>query len=138
MFTLERDLVEKFITCLEEKTLDMNISNYSSEFNYLNGKTDIIAKQTNNNIVAFEAKLNNIQKVINQAYRNTAFANFSYIVLPATKKQLQLKYCKEIDKLEIGVILIDDDHAWIEKHAGFVQPILPWLAEKASTVLSSV
>lgn len=135
MFLLEKDLVDKFISFINTDNFEIEIKNYCTEFNYQNGKTDIIAQKTTNEIVAFEAKLFDIKKVINQAYRNTTFANLSYIVLPATKKNMQTKYYEEMGKLNIGLILVDEQHAWIEKEASIVEPVLPWLQKKASALL---
>lgn len=135
MFNYEADLVNTFISHIDSNILDLDIINYCSEFNYNNGKTDLIAICINNRLIAFEAKLKNIKKVINQAYRNTAFANYSYVVLPADKYEIQKKYEADFIDMKIGVILVDNENSWIELEAIDNKPVLPWLHEKATTTL---
>lgn len=136
MFRFEKDLVQTFIEHFEEKKIDLQIQVYTSEFNYTNGKTDIIAQTESHDIIAFEAKLKNWKKAINQAYRNTSFADFSYVVLPASMEYIINKAEQEFIKRNIGLILVDEEKAWVALGAKLNIPILPWLQEKARTEIS--
>lgn len=137
-FKNEKELVTTFITHIENNQYDVKLVSWSSEFNFSGGRTDIIAGNAQKELYAFEAKLNNLGKVINQAFRNTAFANYSYVVLPENKKRAVAKFASEFKRRKIGLVFVNHEKAWTEIDAYQQLPVLPWLRDKATENLRPV
>lgn len=134
MFQYEEDLIKKFISHLESNTIERSFNNIYREFNYSNGKTDIIA-ESEDAVFAFEAKLNKCRKAINQAYRNTIFADYSYVVLPEIRQSNISKYELEFEKYGIGLILVNEHKAFISISAKKNHPGNNWIVKKARTIV---
>jgi len=58
---------------------------------------------------AYEMKLSDIRKAINQAVINKTYCDYSYIVFPDDKAQLCQKYFETLTRNGIGLILVNDD-----------------------------
>jgi len=130
-FKNEKELVNTFITHIENNQYDVKLVSWSSEFNFSGGRTDIIAGGAKRELYVFEAKLSNLGKVINQAFRNTAFADYSYVVLPENKKDAVTKLASEFKRRKIGLVFVNHEKAWTEIDAHRQLPVLPWLRAKA-------
>jgi len=135
MFELEIELVEKFMNHIKSDMLNISIENISREFYYNNGRTDLIALTSDQSLIAFEAKLKDWKKAMTQAYRNTLFANYSYVVLPASKQYVLDKAEHDFIRRRIGLVLVDSKKSWIAIDAKRNKPILPWLQKKANLAL---
>lgn len=59
-------------------------------------------------VTAYEMKLHDIRKAINQAVINKKYTDYSYVVMPYDKYQLGLEYKKVFQNNSIGLILVDD------------------------------
>lgn len=81
-YKYESDLVADFLSLLESESNPWGQMPYLTECNYSGGRTDILALNGNGDLVAFEAKLVKWKSALNQAYRNTYFAQESYVLLP--------------------------------------------------------
>jgi hypothetical protein len=136
VFNKEKDLIKTFIYHLENNQYDVDFVSWSFEFNFSGGRTDIIAKNTERKVYAFEAKLNNLKKVINQAYRNTSFADYSFVVLPESKKNAASRLAAEFKRRKIGLVFVNEEKAWTEINASHHFPLLPWLKDKADEALA--
>ncbi len=134
MFSLEADLVDQFINHIENRNIYWNLSNILKEFNYSNGKTDIIATDEDT-VFAFEAKLDKWRKAINQAYRNTIFADYSYVILPKSRQTISMKNKSEFEKYGVGLILVDEQTAEISITAKKNFPGNNWIVNKAKTMM---
>ena len=131
-FKKEKDLVTTFIAHIERSQYDVELVSWASEFTFAGGQTDIIARSGQKDLYAFEAKLSNLAKVINQAFRNTSFADYSYVVLPEKKRKAAEKYIEEFKRRRIGLVFVNQERAWTEITACRQLPLLPWLKDKAT------
>ena len=97
------------------------------EFNYVRGRTDVIAIDENDNVFAFELKLTKWSEAIHQAYRNTCFAHGSYVILPEDTAGLARKYFSEFRARSVGLCSIKNGNIQIILPAVLQKPIQPWL-----------
>lgn len=137
MYSLERYLVTDFLSILQSILNPFDIDNYTQEFDYRNGRVDIVATNSNCDIYAFEAKLNKFRIAMNQAYRNTSFAHYSYVVLPEDKLNLALKYKNEFIKRRIGLCSVSDCGLEIVIKAKKNKPLQPWLTKNALILIKA-
>ena len=134
MFKYEEDLINCFITHLNNNEIEKTFTNIHREFNYSNGKTDIIA-ESDDAVFAFEAKLNKWRKAVNQAYRNTIFADYSYVVLPENQQTISTKYAAEFEKYGVGLILVNEQDLTVSISAKKNHPGDNWIVKKARTIV---
>lgn len=132
MYCLEYDLVKDFLHKLPSSPFAANGKiNYSTEFDYSRGRTDIIMLDHNNVLFAFEAKLLGWRKALDQAYRNTCFAHYSYILVPENVAKLAGKYYVEFFKRSVGICFISDNRIVISLEAEQNMPLQEYLYERA-------
>lgn len=135
MYKLEEYLVNDFISCLLESPFstfgDLKITR---EFDYKQGRVDIIALAENEIIIAFEAKLKKWREALHQAYRNTCFANYSFIVVPEETAKKASIYYAEFSRRSVGICYISNNHVVIEHDAKEVNPFQIWISEKAKEI----
>lgn len=124
-------MAREFCSSLESSTSPWGQVNIIREFNYIRGRTDVVAVDKNNNVYAFELKLEKWSKAIQQAYRNTCFAHGSYVVLPESKAQHAYRYSHEFSRHSIGLCSVKNGDVLILVPAIFQNPIQPWLAKAA-------
>ncbi len=79
-YSLEQHLVEDFCAVLQTRNTPWGEVTLTREFGFTRGRADVIAVDTDGNVLAFEAKLEKWRVALQQAYRNTCFANFSVIL----------------------------------------------------------
>ena len=132
----ESFLVDEILDILEDD--NDGVENYLTEFNYGRGKPDIIILTKNHEIVSVEAKLRKWRDALHQAYRNTCFANYSYILLPKEIAQKAFKFQDEFNKRSVGIYYIEEGKLIEMYKAKKVQPIQSWLNEKATDKLLGV
>ncbi len=130
-FKSEDELVKDFCNIIGQGQTPWGQSVFNTEFNFIRGKTDIVAKSGSNKLIAFEAKLNNWKKALNQAYRCTSFANESYVIMPKNTAIKLEKYISEFHRRSVGLCYIDDDKIVVLIESNTQDPIQPWLFEKA-------
>lgn len=58
---------------------------------------------------AYEMKLNDIKKAINQAVINKQYCDYSYVVMPEEKRKICLEYKAVFQSCSIGLLLVDND-----------------------------
>jgi len=122
-FEREAHLVEVFRRHLQGSPDPFQSSGTSLEFNYRSGKADVILKSPDDLLFAFEAKLSNWRAALNQAYRNSHFAHFCYVVLPPGSGARALKYRREFNKRGVGLCIVDETGVQVAIIAS-----LTWLA----------
>ena len=105
------------------------------EFDYASGRTDLLTLTVTDQLVAFEAKLTNWRKAIDQAWRNTSFANEVYVVLPRECSRPALQHQAEFRVAGVGLCLMDDSGMEVAFNSCDHKPVLPWLHEKARASL---
>ena len=131
MYTNEAALAGVFDEMLTTPMSPFSAECATSEFNYTEGKTDRIALDTAGNVFAFEMKLIKWRQALHQAYRNSSFAHYSYVVLPSAIARTAIKNEAEFQKRRVGLCSIDESGIKIEIEAPRSEPLRPWLTSCA-------
>lgn len=127
---------EESLTCCFDEVLLRDKSPFSPkyiarEFDYREGRTDVILANEYGDLLAFEMKLEKWKQALNQAYRNSSFAHYSYIVLPSQAAKRAVKQENEFIKRGVGLCVVDGATIRIEIKAKRIEPLRPWLTESA-------
>lgn len=130
MYAKEQDLVDSFVERLSEDEPWKRIE-YSTEFNYMRGKTDIVVVSDKNEVIAIEAKLNKWRSALHQAYRNLCFADKSYILLPPDVAEIACSHEYDFNIRGIGICSIYENRIVVVKEASQNKPFQGWLKEQA-------
>lgn len=101
------------------------------EFDYREGRTDMVASDHEGDLFAFEMKLEKWRDALHQAYRNTSFAHFSYVVLPCATALRAARWRHEFARRGVGLCSVNDDGVKVEIEAKRFVPLRPWLTESA-------
>lgn len=101
------------------------------EFNYQDGKVDIVASNDQGELLSFEAKLSRWRTAVHQAYRNTSFSHYSYVVLPVRAAQRASKRRHEFERRGVGLCAVGARGITIEIPATKKTPLRPWLTNTA-------
>lgn len=131
MYKLEKFLVDDFKDNICQSDNAFDISEFAFEFYFNNGRVDVIGHTVEGKLIAFEAKLTKWRTAVNQAYRNTSFAHYSYVLIPANIVDKAIKHRREFDRRGLGLCSISPEGIKIEISAPQKNPILPWLTESA-------
>lgn len=136
MYKFEFQLIEEFKKILVRSKNPFNVLKLAHEFNYNSGRTDIIANTKNGDLISFEAKLNRWRIAINQAYRNSSFSHYSYVLLPSNIAKTALKSRAEFERRGVGLCSVGSSGINIEIPATKKDPFQPWLTKTALTLLT--
>jgi len=136
VYELESDLVKDFETIISDAPNRFAIIAVASEFNYVEGKVDLIAKNSKGDLVAFEAKLSRWRNALNQAYRNSSFAHYSYVVLPETTLENVVSRVDEFHRRGVGLCFFGSSGLRVEIPAARRNPIQPWLTNMALSFIN--
>lgn len=104
------------------------------EFMYSSGRADVIGVNQDGKVIAFELKLEKWNEALNQAYRNTSYANCSYVVVPektALKAQQKLML---FSRRSVGLCYLRGKSIIIIFPAKYQEPIQPWLTNLAKNM----
>ena len=138
MYSLEKDLLQDFISCLPCSPFSaFGPLKLAKEFNYNRGKVDVIALTRYKDIIAFEAKLEKWRVALHQAYRNTCFANYSYVIVPESTAKRAMKHFPEFTDRAVGLCYISDGKLLVAHEAARSEPLQPWLSNRATETLES-
>lgn len=132
----ERELVNDFTRALSDAFELWGQVDYAEEFNYLRGRTDIVALTAAGAVLAFEAKLTDWREALHQAYRNTCFAHESYVVLPSHIAKKAMFSDAEFTRRGVGVCTIEEGALKIVHAARNSQPMQKWLSDRAAAHIS--
>lgn len=130
-FHYEKDLVETFCSLIASKNSPWPQSHYTKEFSYSGGKTDILLLDNSKTLIALEAKLHRWREALQQAFRNTAFAHESYVLLPRRAALRAANNREDFLKRNVGLLLCDADHVEVLLQPSNALPIQSWLCKKA-------
>jgi hypothetical protein len=119
-------LVRLFVEVLRSNDSPWRSTGIIEEFNYLRGRTDIVVT-TDDCTIAFEAKLTDWRRALDQAYRNTCYAEESYVLLPATRAKYAMKYIAEFEERGVGLCSLDQRQLEILHRPSAKVPVEPWL-----------
>ena len=131
MFKLEKHLTKKLKNIIIKSRYPFTVANVAFEFNYTSGRTDVLATTKRGHLITFEAKLSRWREAMHQAYRNSSFSHYSYVVLPASATKNALKKEHEFKRRGIGLCSVDSSGIKVEISASRKRPIQPWLTKSA-------
>ena len=137
MYHLEQTLVEAFTRQLT----NLEVSPWgplqlATEFSYLRGRTDVIALTEAGEIIAFEAKLQKWRTALHQAYRNTCFAHFSYIVVPEDVAGRAIRYFAEFSRRSVGLCYPSAEGIVVLLEPPKLTPLQSRLSQQAASLIA--
>jgi hypothetical protein len=124
-------LRNELATALQQGTREFNCLEIAIEFFHGSGRTDVIA-QSGGELIAFETKLKNWRAAMQQAYRNSSFAHYSYVALPAAAANKA--NIADFVKRNIGLCSINRGHVEVTIAAPKQKPLKPWVTASALAV----
>lgn len=107
-YALENSLVRAFVAHLRKSGSPLGRLVLASEFGYLTGRTDLIAVDSTDAVLAFEAKLEKWKTAMHQAYRNASFADYSFVVLPKEVAERAVIAESEFERRRVGLIAVSE------------------------------
>ncbi len=131
MFDSEETLVRAFDAALLKENSPFSPDCIAMEFDYREGRTDLIISDVQGNLIAFEMKLEKWKQALHQAYRNSSFAHYSYVVVPSRTAQKAAKLEQEFLRRGVGLCSVEGTQIRIEINARRAEPLRPWLTESA-------
>ena len=132
LFDSENELVHSFLLLVGNKRRSPFAAPLvAREFNYLNGKIDVIALGKDRRVFGFEAKLTRWKEALHQAYRNAAFCHFSYVLLPSEVSNRALSASDSFFQRGVGLCSLANGHIEIKIRAPLNKPLQPWLTRSA-------
>ena len=105
-FALESVLVNTLISHLGAETSPFGNMAIAPEFYYQTGRADLVGIGEDNSVIAFEAKLEKWRTAVHQAFRNTSFADYSFVVLPAKIARRAMASEGEFERRKVGLISV--------------------------------
>ena len=133
VFATEADMVEQFVTLLREGGSPWGDLRTTTEWDYRNGITDVLARTADGQLVAFEAKLSDWRRASHQAYRNTTFAKRVYVVMPSAAAERIRANEQVFSRYGIGLCSLNAVRIEILIEAPETEPLSPWLYERAQS-----
>jgi hypothetical protein len=130
-FTTEKMLVDSFVSLLVSNRAPWGKVRFTREFDYSRGRTDIVALAEADTLIAVEAKLKDWKGALHQAYRNTCFANQSFVLLPKATALTALAFIAEFERRGVGLCYVDGLDVVVLQDSPHSSPIEPWLASQA-------
>jgi len=122
----EAVMVTVFVELLRSGQSPWGSVEVMQEFGYLRGRTDVVVA-ADDTVIAFEAKLYDWRRALDQAYRNTCFAAESYVLLPADRARSVRKYLGEFEDRGVGLCCIEDGQFEVLLASAVRPPVEPWL-----------
>jgi hypothetical protein len=130
-YSTEQMLVDSFVALLESETTPWGQVRCAREFDYMRGRTDVVAIADSNTLIAIEAKLTDWKCALQQAYRNTCFAHQSFVLLPKPIALIALSFLAEFERRGVGLCYIDGSDFVVLQDSPHTPPLEPWLASAA-------
>ena len=131
MYSLESELVSDFAKQLPLFDCLFTPLRIAYEFDYQSGRVDVIGATESDDLICFEAKLNRWRDAVHQAYRNTAFSDYSYVVLPEKTAKKAAMFWHEFDMRGVGLCVTTPEEIRVEIPAIRQTPLMPWLTKRA-------
>jgi len=131
VFSSEKALVDAFSSSLARHESSFKHLCLVREFQYPEGRSDLVGTSPGNEVVAFEAKLHKWRDALHQAYRNSFYAHYSYVILPANRTKVALQNRSEFERRGVGLCSVSHDGLGVEIDAPRKEPIRTWLTRDA-------
>lgn len=133
-YSSEQALVDNFLVCLQQGDAPWVSQGVCKEFFYQRGRTDIISVTKNGEVIAVEAKLTRWRDALQQAYRNTCFAHWSYVLLPARTAKIAERHRNAFERRGVGLCTVINGELMILHPAPKAKPLQPWLSDEAAAM----
>ena len=131
MYSTEASLVGQASAHLATEQSPFGECHVAHEFGYSGGRVAIVATAGDGRLLAFEAKLANWRKALQQAYRASSFAHYSFVVMPSQSSAPARRAAHEFARRGVGLCVVDDSGITIEIEASGKDPLQPWLTNTA-------
>ena len=128
----EQELVRAFLDNLAEGGGPWGQVRVTTEFEYSRGRVDVVAVTRGKEVIAIEAKLRKWRDGAQQAYRNRCFAHYSYLLLPETSANKLVLDSGQIERMQLGILVLAGKEVLVSRVAPRSQPIQPWLCDLAA------
>ena len=130
-FATEASLVECFVGALRSGRTRYGSVQVSREWDHKSGFVDVLARDDSQALLAFEAKLTDWRRAFLQAYRNAAYANRTYVLLPMQTAHRALQAREEFEFRGIGLCAFDGKKVHVLIEASEQEALLAWLRNRA-------
>ena len=130
-FATEACLVEGFLGKLQAGRTKFGVVQAATEWDHRAGFVDVLARDSEGSLLAFEAKLSDWRRAFLQAYRNTAYANRAYVLLPQTTVHRALRDREEFEFRGIGLCSFDGKQLHVLIEAAEHDALLAWVRTRA-------
>lgn len=130
-FATEADFVVGFVGKLAKGRTAFGRVQITTEWDHRAGIVDVLARNQRNGLVAFEAKLDNWKRAFHQAYRSTAYANKSYVIVPEHVANRAMRDREEFQLRGVGLCSFDGLAVQVLIEATEQDALLRWLRERA-------
>lgn len=131
VYSLEADLMRDFQQHLVAPNSPFKIGSFAQEFYYMNGRVDVVAVDSTDRLLAFEGKLSRWRHALNQAYRNSAFADWSYVVLPIKTAETAIYSEYEFSRRGVGLVAVSAEGIKILLTPQPGKKLQPWISDRA-------
>jgi hypothetical protein len=138
VFSSEAQLVDAAIHHLGSVSSPWGHVEWVTEWDYRNGKTDILVRCAGNVLVAIEAKLSRWQVACDQAYRNTAFATKTYVLLPEEVAPRAMRCVGHFEARQIGLCTISNSGISVLIEPPVVSPLMGWVTQLAHSTFDGL
>jgi len=130
-FPSEASLVSSFVDQLSSGTTPFGVVEIATEWNHRAGLVDLLLRDSSFGIVALEAKLYDWKRAFLQAYRSTAYANRTYLLLPSRAALRALQEREEFEFRGVGLCSFDGGQCQILIEAVEQEALLSWVRQRA-------
>jgi hypothetical protein len=130
-FATEAAIVECFMGEVSKGRTSFRREQITKEWDHTAGFVDVLARHRRKSLVAFEAKLDNWKRAAHQAYRRTAYANKSYVIVPAHVAARAIRDRNEFELWGVGLCSFDWKSVQVRIEAPEQDALLAWLRAQA-------
>ena len=130
-FLTEADFVNCFVQKLAKGRTAFGRVEVTKEWDHKSGVVDVLARHRRKSLMAFEAKLADGRRALHQAYRSTAYANRSYVLVPEQVASRALRDRKEFELRGVGLCSFNGTAVQVLIEATEQDALLRWLREYA-------
>ena len=130
-FATEADCVDRFVELLAKGRTAFGRVQITTEWDHRSGVVDVLARHRRKTLVAFEAKLDNWKRAFHQAYRSTAYANKSYVIVPEHVASRAMRDREEFELRGVGLCSFNGSAVQVLLEATEQDALLRWLREQA-------
>ena len=130
-FVTEAEMVEKFVDVLGKRSSGFGRVEITREWDHRSGYVDVLARDRKKSLIAFEAKLADWKRAFMQAYRNTAYADRTYVLLPSGPAERALAHRSTFEDKGIGLCRFDGKQIEVLLEAAEHPPLVAWVRKRA-------